>query len=434
MENQIDQIIASSDYASLPALFNSPTYHSLGQGEQRTISAYFIKALFRHSNSNNNNNNLNNVLHPLFSSKENQLIIIHKILSNLPQTVENALDNTLRHYLFTYLIEEDDDYRNAAIVLSGMRMTTNSNNNDNGNNSNNNNVYHTSYADKTDVYVKIAECFLHEEEYVEAETFVRKASESVEFIDKPEECSTLILRFKSIYARVEDANRKFLEAARRYYDLSTIHMVMSSSSSSTTSSTSDENQQTVMIDNDDLLEFLGRAATCSILARSSKQRQRILGLVYKDRRLSQLDSISHFTSHSSIVKKMYMNQIIVRDDDLIQFESSLGDHQRAIMGDGLTIVQRALIEHNMVAVSHLYASIYFTDLGQLLGLSTDRAEGIACKMITNGTLAGTIDEVDGVLYFDTQQDQEVEVINWDSSITNFCLELNKVTDAIRQHT
>jgi COP9 signalosome complex subunit 4 len=395
MENQIDQAISTSDYMALFRIFNT-TWQSLGQGEQRTLSAYFIKAAL----------NTPNFLPKAFESSD-VVSVMKTALGRLPPTVENAMDNKLRHLLFTHLVEEEEDYRAAANILAGTRMEEDDETN----------MYYTSNAERTDVYVKIAECFLNEEDYVEAETFVTRAGSSVESITNPEEHVALILRFKSTYARVLDANRKFLPAASRYYDLSQL---------------GNQAESMDMIDTDDLLEFLGRAATCAILARSGSQRQRILGLVFKDERLSQLDSLPHFKTHSSIVTKMYMNQIIVRGDDFIQFQNSLGDHQKALKSDGLTIEQSALIEHNMVAVSRLYTSIYLTDLGKLLGVSTDRAEKIACKMIMAGTLAGgSIDEVDGVLNFDMH---ERELVNWDVAITSFCSQLNKVTDAVRLHT
>ena len=70
------------------------------------------------------------------------------------------------------------------------------------------------------------------------------------------------------------------------------------------------------------------------------------------------------------------------------------------MSDGLTIMERALIEHNMVAIGQLYSTIYISALGQLLGVSSDRAENIASKMILDGSLIGSIDQVvDGILTF-----------------------------------
>ncbi len=357
-------------------------------------------------------------------------------LSHLPPSLDNAQDNILRLKIFDHLVDSVQDFHTAATILAGYRMEDN----DEGS------PYYTTPAQKTDIYVKIAECFLEEDEIVEADTFVTKAGAAVEILNYQQQNSNssssgdgsggggggdgedgkekdgnekssnehvaLILRYKSTYARVLDANRKFLQAASRYYDLAAL------------------GSQTDIIDADDLVEFLGRAATCAILAPSSAQRQRVLGLVYKDDRLSQLDSLPHFSTHASILSKMYKEQVIRRDDDLKKFEDSLADHQRALMSDGLTIVERALIEHNMVAVSQIYSNIYFTALGQLLGLSSARAEKIASKMILDGSLKASIDQLDGLLTFSDQD--SAALLAWDGAITSFCMQLNSVTDAVRQ--
>jgi COP9 signalosome complex subunit 4 len=94
---------------------------------------------------------------------------------------------------------------------------------------------------------------------VEADSAVTKAGSVVESIQNPEQHVALILRYKSTYARVLDSNRKFLQAASRYHDLS--------------------QSSTDLIRSEDLLNMLGRAATCAILAPSGPQRQRVLGHV-----------------------------------------------------------------------------------------------------------------------------------------------------------
>mmetsp|Transcript_10313 Transcript_10313/g.14419 ORF Transcript_10313/g.14419 Transcript_10313/m.14419 type:complete len:286 (+) Transcript_10313:58-915(+) len=283
------------------------------------------------------------------------------------------------------------------MYLDGLRMTD-----DEGN------PYFMSAAEKCDVYVKIAECYLEEDETVKADGAVTKAGTVVESITNPEEHMALILRYKSTYARVLDANRKFLQAASRYHDLSQAN--------------------TDMFDADDLLRMLGMAATCAILAPSGPQRQRILGLVFKDERLSQLDAMPDFETHSAVLTKMYMNQVIRKDDELNKFEKSLAEHQKAMMGDGLSIVERAVIEHNMVAVSKLYTSIYFSELGQLLGVAPEKAEKVAAKMIMDGSISGSIDQVDGTLNF---EGNESALLSWDEAITSFCVQLNRVTDVVR---
>ena len=133
---------------------------------------------------------------------------------------------------------------------------------------------------------------------------------------------------------------------------------------------------------------------------------------------------------------MYKNRI-VHKRELEQFEASLAPHQKAIMADGLTIVERGVLEHNMVAVSHLYTSIYFSQLGQLLGVvDADKAEKVAAKMISDGSLNGSIDEVEGVLHFYPSSSggnrrEESMLLRWDETITSFCMQLNKVTDAVK---
>ena len=230
----------------------------------------------------------------------------------------------------------------------------------------------------------------------------------VESIPDPENHTALILRYKSTYARVLDSNRKFLQAASRYHDLS--------------------QSNTDLVDADDLLQMLGKAATCAILAPSGPQRQRVLGLVYKDERLSQLDSLPEFETHSEVLLAMYMNQVLRKDEALLKFEKGLPLHAQAVMGDGLTIIERAVLEHNMVAVSKIYASIYFTELGKLLGVEADKAERVAAKMVMDGSIHASIDEVDGILSF---QGKGSPLVQWDESITSFCLQLNRVTDVIR---
>ena len=216
------------------------------------------------------------------------------------------------------------------------------------------------------------------------------------------------------HARVLDSNRKFLQAAVKYHDLSTSYLY------------------TDAIEADDLLSMLGRAVTCAILSPNSAQRQRVLGLVYKDERLAQLDTIPEFQSHAAVLTKMYLNRI-VQKRELEQFESSLADHQKAIMADGLTIVERGVLEHNMVAVSHLYSSIYFKQLAELLGVvDYVKAEKEVVKMIGDGTLSGSIDEVEGVIRFHpTSKKEESTLLHWDDTITSFCVQLNKVTDSVR---
>ena len=149
--------------------------------------------------------------------------------------------------------------------------------------------------------------------------------------------------------------------------------------------------------------------------------------IYNDSRVTQLDSIPQFETHSTILGKMFFNQILGKDE-LSKFEGSLASHQKAVMGDGLTIVERGVVEHNMIAVSKIYRSMYTSELALVLGVDATKAEKIAAAMIMDGTLSGSIDQVNGLVDF---QSTDSSLTMWDKSISSFCIELNRVTDAIQ---
>ena len=84
-------------------------------------------------------------------------------------------------------------------------------------------------------------------------------------------------------------------------------------------------------------------------------------------------------------------------------------HQKAITADGSTILEHAVIEHNLLAASKLYNNITFEGLGLnllelslmvilpwpglLLEIPQNKAERIASRMITEGRMQGHIDQV-----------------------------------------
>jgi COP9 signalosome complex subunit 4 len=173
--------------------------------------------------------------------------------------------------------------------------------------------------------------------------------------------------------------------------------------------------------------MLGRAVTCAILAPSGPQRQRVLSSIVNDPRLSALDSIPDFATHGTVLKKMYTHQII-RPNELVQFDASLAEHQKAVMGDGLTIMERAVVEHNMIAVADLYESIYLSELAWILGVTQTKAESIAASMIMDGSIQASIDQVDGLLLF-TNDEHPTEM--YDRLVNNFCTELNNVVANIK---
>jgi COP9 signalosome complex subunit 4 len=387
----IQSAIQSNDYAALSDVFSSDygpsSWQNVGQGEQRSLASDLI-----HHAVSNEEFLTNAVQSP------DMMYVFTTALGHLPATVPQAADNTLRQKLFQVKVAEED-YAGAARILAGMRMEDDEKS-----------LYYVKPADKADVYVKIAECFLAQDEIAESDSAVNKAGTAVEAIPNKEQHTALLLRYKSTTARVLDANRKFLQASQRYLELS--------------------QSATDLIDADELLQMLGRAVTCAILAPSGPQRQRVLGHLARDHRLSQLDRLTEFCTHATIVRKMYRQQLL-QPAELTQLEASLMPHQKAIMGDGLTILERGVVEHNMIAVSNTYHSIYVKDLALILGVNERRAEKIAASMILEGSLHGAMDQVEGLLEFESEEPPPVQ---WDRSLTTFCAELNRVTESIKTAT
>lgn len=61
--------------------------------------------------------------------------------------------------------------------------------------------------------------------------------------------------------------------------------------------------------------------------------------------------------------------------------------------DGFTLLEKAVIEHNMLAIGKLYMNILFTELSKLLNIDIRRAEKVAAMMITENRLKASIDQV-----------------------------------------
>ena len=68
---------------------------------------------------------------------------------------------------------------------------------------------------------------------------------------------------------------------------------------------------------------------------------------------------------------------IIRGPQVKKFAEGLASHHTAITADGNTILEQAMIFHNLLAASKLYENIRFDELGTLLGIDAEKAEQIA---------------------------------------------------------
>ncbi|XP_057988794.1 COP9 signalosome complex subunit 4 isoform X3 [Hevea brasiliensis] len=225
--------------------------------------------------------------------------------------------------------------------------------------------------------VQIARLYLEDDDAINAEAFINKAS----FLVSNSQHEVLNLQYKVCYARILDLKRKFLEAALRYYDISQIEKRQ----------IGDET-----IDEEALEQALSAAVTCTILAAAGPQRSRVLATLYKDERCSKL--------------KIY---------PILQ--------KKALLPDNFTVLDRAMIEHNLLSASKLYSNISFDELGTLLGIPPNKAEKIASRMIYEDRMRGSIDQVEAVIHF---EDDTEELQQWDQQIVGLCQALNDILDSM----
>ena len=169
----------------------------------------------------------------------------------------------------------------------------------------------------------------------------------------------------------------------------------------------------------DAQQSLEYAVTCAVLEKAGGPRTRVLAMLYRDERSSQL-------SNYRILEKMHKN-MMVSEKEMKTFEKQLQDHHRATLAGGLTVLQKAVYEHNMLAASTLYKNIQIEQLSKLLGVSDVQAEDLARIMIQEGRMKATIDQVDGIIEFD---DDSGILHTWDSNIQDLCMSINDIVDAI----
>ncbi|XP_037042278.1 COP9 signalosome complex subunit 4 [Bradysia coprophila] len=284
---------------------------------------------------------------------------------------------SIRQHL-AHIYERNENWREAANVLVGIPLETGQK------------QYTVDY--KLETYLKIARLYLEDGDPVQAEAFINRAS-LLQAETKSEELHVL---YKVCYARVLDYRRKFIEAAQRYNELS----------------------YRTIVDESERMTALKNALICTVLASAGQQRSRMLATLFKDERCQHLPAYA-------ILEKMYLDRII-RRSELEEFEALLQLHQKASTVDGSSILDRAVFEHNLLSASKLYNNITFEELGALLEIQPSKAERIASQMITEERLSGYIDQIDGIVHFETREVLPL----WDKQIRSLCYQVNKIIEKI----
>lgn len=98
------------------------------------------------------------------------------------------------------------------------------------------------------------------------------------------------------------------------------------------------------------------------------------------------------------------------DDAEMQNKDDAGDDkdESTRMGPS-TVLDRAMMEHNIIATSRLYTNITLGGLGNLLDVSRVGAETMVRRMIAQGRLRADIDQVAGLVIFHEQTGRETNV-------------------------
>ncbi|KAL3465272.1 hypothetical protein BJX64DRAFT_285526 [Aspergillus heterothallicus] len=272
--------------------------------------------------------------------------------------------------------EAEEEYTAAARALQGIHIDSSQR--------------LVSDSAKVRLWIRIVRLYLEEEDTTSAETFLNRIKNLPTKIKDHE----LQLHFDLSQARIQDARRRFLDASLQYFNVSLA----------------------TGVDESDRLHALAAAFRCAVLAPAGPQRSRFLGSLYKDDRASSVEEYG-------ILEKMYLDRLIT-PEEVVAFSQRLAPHQLAQTADGTTVLDKAVVEHNLVAASKLYENIKTDALGAILGLEAsgdltagEKAEAYAARMVEQGRLSGTIDQIDGIIYFESSTTATGRHIRqWDAGV------------------
>lgn len=289
---------------------------------------------------------------PQFSNYQ-RLEFIPQLLTQMENqqtnTEEQAIDLRL---ILADAYETAEDYEEVAKTLSRIPLDSSQRK--------------METEEKGKILIKIVRSYLEIDDPTGAETYLNRFKQIMHEVTDP----ISIIHFQLSQARIYDSRRDFLNASKGYHELSRLPEV-----------TDDEETHT-----------LAMAVKCAVLAPAGPARSRALKRLYDDER-------THLLNEFKILQSMHLQRLI-SPADYEAFAATLAEHQLARMSDGLTVLQKAMFEHNLLAVSKVYANISVPRLSELLGMDEERAEQMTASMVQQGRLLGRIDGVEGWIYFD----------------------------------
>ncbi|RDL38527.1 Uncharacterized protein BP5553_02867 [Venustampulla echinocandica] len=291
--------------------------------------------------------------------------------------------------------EDDEDNLAAAKVLAGIPLESSQRK--------------VTNEDKVKFWIRITRNYLEVDDTILGEQYLNKAKNLIYTVSDRD----LNLHFKLCQARIQDARRDFLTAAQGYHDISFLPVIAE----------------------EERLHTLSMAIKCAVLAPAGPARSRSLGRLYKDERALTLDEFP-------ILEKMFLDRLL-SPEEVTKFAEGLAPHQLATTSDGITVLAKAVVEHNLRAASQLYTNIGFDALGLLLGLEGGKAEETTARMIEQGRLVGRIDQIERVIWFEAGEATGEkgsgraegivgkELRRWDANVQGLAEEVEKVTSELQ---
>ncbi|CAK1355928.1 COP9 signalosome complex subunit 4 [Cercospora beticola] len=303
-----------------------------------------------------------------------------------PKVISFEQQDTEIKLILADAYEADDDFTNSAKTLQNITLESSQRS--------------VSDDDKAKIWMRICRCYLEEDDATNATSYLNKIKQIFYNVtDQPTR-----LQFQLSQARISDSQRSFLDASVAYYALSNESVV----------------------DEEERLQALSAAITCAVLAPAGPQRGKQLAKIYKDERSSDVPEFG-------ILEKIFLDRLL-SPDEVAAFAANLKEHQLAKTSDGSTVLDKAVLEHNLLAVSRIYANITFENLGKVLGVDADRAEVYASGMIQSNRLSGSIDQIAGVIHFNSKEptNPKIDLRLWDQNVQGLAESVENLTTMLQR--
>ena len=328
-----------------------------------------------------------------------------RVGSHLAETLQSQLasfeeqDAAVREILATGY-EAEEEYSAAAKALQGINLDSTQS--------------QVPDKKKVETWIRIVRYYLEDDDTVAAETGLNKIKNAAAAVPILKDSPDLRLHYQLAQARILDSRRDFLNASAEYLNVSFNSMT----------------------DEDDRGRALSAAIKTAVLAPAGPLRSRTLAKLYKDERSLE-------TEEYGILENMFLDRLL-SPAEVDAFASTLAAHQLAKTADGSTVLSKAVIEHNLLATSYLYENITTTALAQILGLkdgkdetAAEKAEDYAARMIEQGRLKGEIDQIAGVIIFETVPDVELrgptrDLREWDYRVQGLVEDVERYAAGITE--